>query len=160
MVQLIPNTTIMGEASVAFTLRNNGDRNRVLDVRRKMIGKFSYVMEDNPKRLKDFQDLYAPTLAKIIQESLEASGLDMEQIKYVIPHNVNISSWRKVAEYLNIPRHKLFLDNVSRLGHCFCSDPFINYVDLVREGKLQKGDHYMMVSVGLGATFAVSTLRH
>jgi len=52
------------------------------------------------------------------------------------------------------------LDNVARLGHCFCGDGFINYRTAVDTRRLRPGDHYLMVGVGTGATFSAMVFRH
>ncbi|WP_405775351.1 3-oxoacyl-ACP synthase [Streptomyces sp. NBC_00859] len=41
---------------------------------------------------------------------------------------------------------QLFLDNISRVGHCFAADPLINLVDRAEAGQLRDGGHYLLAS--------------
>ncbi|WP_253073651.1 3-oxoacyl-[acyl-carrier-protein] synthase III C-terminal domain-containing protein [Sodalis ligni] len=43
---------------------------------------------------------------------------------------------------------------MSRYGHCFGADPYLNLATLIRQQRLSRGDKVMLVSVGLGATFS------
>lgn len=41
---------------------------------------------------------------------------------------------------------QLYLDNISRFGHCFAADPLINLVDRVALGHVQTGDRLMLAA--------------
>jgi len=56
--------------------------------------------------------------------------------------------------------HRVYLDNIPRTGHCFCSDPFLNLVSLRDEGRLVPGARYLLTAVGLGATYAAMVIEH
>jgi 3-oxoacyl-[acyl-carrier-protein] synthase III len=159
-VQLIPSTTIMGDASAACLVGREGTHDRILAVREVTEGRFSRGIALEPAVLREFENLYVPTLAKTMQMALDDAKLSLDQIGIVIPHNINISSWKRVARDLNLPMEKIYLENVSKFGHCFCSDIFINHGAARRDQRLKPGDYYLMVGVGLGATFAVGVLQH
>ena len=158
--QLINNTTIMGEASAAVLLSKDSINNKVLNTKTQILGKYADGLSISEENQKDFEKIYVPTLAKLIEDTVAEADLRMEDISLILPHNVNYSSWKSVSKALNYPISKIYLENVSRLGHCFCSDPFINYESAVRDNMLSKDDYYLMVSVGLGATFAVTLIQH
>ena len=52
------------------------------------------------------------------------------------------------------------LDDVPVTGHCFGADSFIGYAAARAEGRLRAGDPFLMVAVGLGATFSAMVLRY
>jgi 3-oxoacyl-[acyl-carrier-protein] synthase-3 len=52
------------------------------------------------------------------------------------------------------------LRNVARFAHCYCADPFLNYTSALEQGRLRRGDHYLMAAVGPGATFTATVVRH
>ncbi|MBD1372846.1 hypothetical protein IC620_10810 [Hazenella sp. IB182357] len=158
--QLIPNTTIMGEASAAVVVGKNGEQDEVLTVHRKIMGKYAAGIQISPADAKDFEEKYTSTLIETVEEALHQVDKAKKDVAWIIPHNVNQSSWKQFAKQFDFPLSRIYLENVSRLGHCFGADPFINYQDMVRQNLLQKGDLYLMVSVGLGATFAVSVMKH
>lgn len=41
---------------------------------------------------------------------------------------------------------QLYLDNITRLGHCFAADPLINLVDRGTAGHLRDGEHYLLAA--------------
>lgn len=41
---------------------------------------------------------------------------------------------------------QLYLDNITRLGHCFAADPLINLVDREGAGHLRDGEHYLLAA--------------
>jgi len=93
--------------------------------------------------------------------SVSRAGLRMDDIALILPHNVNRLSWARVLKRMSVRgARRLFLENLSRLGHCFGADPFINLFDATESGRLRPGDHYVMTAVGLGATFSAAVLRH
>jgi 3-oxoacyl-[acyl-carrier-protein] synthase III len=63
-----------------------------------------------------------------------------------------------VIAALGLDRDRVYLDNISRYAHCFCSDPFLNLATLRAEGRLAPG-HYLLTAVGLGATYAAMVVE-
>ncbi|GAA0476216.1 3-oxoacyl-ACP synthase [Streptomyces olivaceiscleroticus] len=53
---------------------------------------------------------------------------------------------------------QLFLDNISRVGHCFAADPLINLVDRGTAGQLRDRGHYLLAASVPGVR--VSVLLH
>ncbi|WP_160036763.1 3-oxoacyl-[acyl-carrier-protein] synthase III C-terminal domain-containing protein [Paenibacillus sp. An7] len=160
VVQFIPNTTVMGEASAAVLLGLKDKGNQLVHSKHHTIGKFCNVLTGDEETLKEFQEIYVPTLCRVIEDTLQEAGLSIQDISWIIPHNVNISSWKKVATTLSFPLDRIYLDNVATLGHCFCSDPFINLQEALLQSKIQREDYYLLVSVGLGATFSVAIMKN
>jgi len=158
--QLIPETTIMGEAATAVLVGRDLAHDRVLTVHRRILGQFAKGIYLPKEALQTFGSIYALTLVQTIREALDQAGLTLEHIRLILPHNVNLSSWQQVIKELDIPADRVYLKNIPQLGHCFSSDVILNYQSAMRDNLLESGDLYMMVSVGLGATFAVSILEH
>jgi 3-oxoacyl-[acyl-carrier-protein] synthase-3 len=86
--------------------------------------------------------------------------LTLDEVDLVIPHNVNKLAWRQTIKELGVAPEKVFLDNVPRFSHTFASDVFVNYTTLRDAGRLVDGAHYLLVSVGLGATFGAMVITH
>ena len=159
-VQLIPGISVMGEASAACLISKKAGPNQILSVEQVTLGQFSNGVRSTPAQLKEFQDLYAPTVVQTIRNALEKASVSQEEIKYIAPHNINVSSWKSVAQLMGFPLQQIYLKNVARYGHCFCSDVFLNLDDLQSDGLIAKGDVVVLVSVGLGATFGAAVVRH
>ncbi len=159
-VQVIPNTSITGDAASATLLRSNGDQNKLLSLEMCTDGRFSRGIWLDSEEIHAFEKSYSPSLAKVILQAIEKAQLKLSDIKIILPHNVNLISWANTAKQLSFDYHKIYLKNVKRYAHCFGSDIMINYVDAYREGCIQPGDYFMMATVGLGATFAAAVFQH
>lgn len=160
LVQLVPNTAIMGEAAAACLVAAEGAGHPVLSHAVRTLGEFADLIALSPEEVARFGKAYAPTLADVIRQAVAEAGLTLRDIDLVIPHNVNLMSWRQTIAELDIPAAGVFLDNIARYSHCFTSDVFVNYTTLREEGRLTEGRHYLMASVGAGATFSAAVLTY
>lgn len=160
MAQLIENTTIMGEASAACLVGLSGPGDRVLSYASRTDGRYADGIRLDAEGVQEFGAGYAGRLADTARAALAAAGLTLDDVELVVPHNVNTSSWKKVVELLGVDPAAVFLDNVAEFGHCYCSDPFLNFCRLRDLGRLTAGGHYLFTAVGLGATYAAMVLRH
>ncbi|XVV00736.1 3-oxoacyl-[acyl-carrier-protein] synthase III C-terminal domain-containing protein [Actinosynnema sp. CA-248983] len=165
MAQLIENTTIMGDASAACLVgladeTRSGGGDRVLSYCSRTDGRYADGIRLDARLVGEFGLEYAARLAETIHAALARAGLTLADVELIVPHNVNTSSWRKVIELLGTDPATVFLDNVAEYGHCYCSDPFLNYSQLRDRGRLTAGGHYVCTALGLGATYAAMVLRH
>ncbi|WP_416292505.1 3-oxoacyl-[acyl-carrier-protein] synthase III C-terminal domain-containing protein [Paenibacillus illinoisensis] len=160
IVQLIPNTTVMGEAAAAVLIGNSNSGSRMIGLSNVTLGQFCNVLTGDPETLKEFQEIYTPQLCEVIVQAVNRTGLTMQDIRYIVPHNVNLSSWKKVAAALSFPLERVYTSNVPEIGHCFCSDPYINLKEISDLQLLQRDDYYLLVTVGLGATFSVAVMQY
>ncbi len=159
-VQLIEDVAIMGDAAAACLVTLDGAGDAVRSYVTRTLGEFSAAMLLDEEGSLRFGKVYAPQLAEVMQEAVTDAGLGFNDIDLVVPHNVNLQSWRQTISELGIPRDQVFLDNVERFSHCFASDVFLNYTTLRDAGRLIPGRHYLLATVGLGATFAAMVITH
>ncbi len=153
----IPNITIMGEASAACLVNVSGDGMRIRSYSVKTKGRYSQLYPSQ-EVLAEFFSTYAPNVTETLREALAKAGLGLGDITMIVPHNVNLSSWRRVISELGVPGDLVYLDNVPRYGHCFSSDPFLNLVSMRSEGRLADDGVYVLMAVGLGATYAAMVI--
>lgn len=150
----------MGEAAAAVLVGNNGDGSRLVGLTSITLGQYCNVLTGNPRLQREFQEIYTPRLCDAILEAVEQAGLALQDIRYIVPHNVNLSSWKKVAARLSYPLERMYTSNVQEIGHCFCSDPYINLQAVLDQELLQPDDYYLLVTVGLGVTFSVAVMQY
>ncbi|MDQ8021217.1 MAG: 3-oxoacyl-[acyl-carrier-protein] synthase III C-terminal domain-containing protein [Moraxellaceae bacterium] len=157
-LRVIPNTTIIGDASAACLVGKRGDHNAVLTLAQR---KFEHAaVQPTTPGIPVPATSYGEDLIHVIRDALDAVSMKIEDLSLILVHNVNAISWKFFARNFPCSPELLFLDNIPKAGHCFTSDPFINYCDAVQTGRLKPGDHFMMVSVGTTSTFAAVVLRH
>jgi 3-oxoacyl-[acyl-carrier-protein] synthase-3 len=158
VLEIIPESTVMGESSAACLVSADGERDRVLGYATRTHGQYAEQFPPYALDARFLQD-HNESLAGVIRDAAEAAGVSIGDLDLILPHNVNRLSWSWTCRLLGIPLARVFLDNVPVTGHCFAADPFINYVSARDAGRLRPGDLYLMASVGLGATFSAMVLR-
>src|SRR5579863_882324 len=157
--QLFSDTTIFGEGASACLVSPFGARDRLLAYASNVRGEFDSASGANDARL---QREYRPSLAEVMRQALDAAGLTLDDIRVVLPHNVNLVTWQRMCLLLKLPRDRVLLDNIPVSGHVFCVDMFANYKTACERGMLQPGDRYLAAAVGAGggATFAAMVFEH
>ena len=157
--QFLPETAVFSEGAAACLVSAAGPRNRVLAYACHQRGEFDVAGGEPPTR---FQREYRPSLAEVIRQVVAEAGLSLDDVRLVLPHNVNIVTWQRLARLLGIPLDRVLLDNVPSHGHVFCSDAFVNYRTAVDHGRLAPGDVFLLAAVGAGhgATFSAMLVQH
>lgn len=158
-VELLDDTTIMGEAGCAVLLSRSGDRARVIARYSEQAGEFSEHKGNEPRTNPAFAEAYFTFVSTAMRNAAQHFDCALDDLDWIAPHNVNLSSWQKVADELQIPRSRIYLQNVPRYGHCFGADPYLNLAALIRGQQLPAGNRVMLVSVGMGATFSALLLE-
>jgi 3-oxoacyl-[acyl-carrier-protein] synthase III len=160
LAQFLLNVSIMGEASAACLVSVNGQGSRTLSYAARTAGEFSDGYRMDPAVQKEFGETYNTYLLEVMEEALASAGLALSDIAMVIPHNVNVTSWLQLCKRVGLDRERVFLDNVAEYSHCYCTDPFLNFVTMRERGLLVKGALYMMTSVGIGSTYAAMVIEY
>lgn len=155
---IIPGTSIMGEGSGACLVNVSGDGMRIRSYSVKINGRYAQMYPQSPQLLAEFFSTYTSALTETLREAVAEAGLGFADITMIVPHNVNVSSWRRVIADLGVPDELVYLDNVPRYGHCFSSDAFLNLASMRSEGRLADDGVYVLVVVGLGATYAAMVI--
>ncbi|MEV4080233.1 3-oxoacyl-[acyl-carrier-protein] synthase III C-terminal domain-containing protein [Nonomuraea fuscirosea] len=144
-VQLLSDITINSEGTAAALIASSADHDSLIGSATKIYGRRSD---------------YVPALAQIILDAVDSAKLTLDDIALILPHNVNRFTWKKVCALLGIPLDRVFLDNVPTMGHSFCADAFLNYLDARDGGRLNDGDRYVMAAAGLGGTYSAMVFTH
>jgi len=157
--QMFTDTTVFGEGASACLVSAFGAHDRLLAYASNVRGEFDSATGENDARL---QREYRPSLAEVMRQALDEAGLTLDDIRVVLPHNVNLVTWQRMCRLLDFPVVRVVLDNVPTSGHVFCADVFVNYQTARERGLLQPGDRYLAAAVGAGggATFAAMVFEH
>lgn len=102
---------------------------------------------------------YFPLARRAIVEAVEAAGCALDQIDLLIPHNLNLKSWRILAQILGISLDRIYTRNIARIGHVVASDNIINYVDALDEGLIVKGNKVALFVMGFGAHWSCTVVE-
>ncbi|MCE6996433.1 3-oxoacyl-ACP synthase [Saccharothrix sp. S26] len=157
--QLLPGTSLFGEGSAACLVSADGPRDRLLSYACAQRGEFDAEFGEQSER---FQREYRSSLAEVMRRAVAEAGLALDDIRLVLPHNVNVVTWQRLCLLMDFPVQRVLLSNVPDHGHLFCADAFANHRTATEGGLLREGDHYLVATVGAGAgaTFSAMVFQH
>lgn len=90
---------------------------------------------------------------KNIEELLEEARINMDDIKYIIPHQSNIKIMNSMASKLHIENEKMF-SNIEKVGNTFCASIPIA-LDYMRKNKeIEQNDKIILIGYGGGLNTA------
>lgn len=158
--QIVPGTSVFGEASAACLVSADGPRDRMLAFATSTRGEFDGRLDELPEVAARYEQEYPAALAGAILAAADRAGLGLEQVRLILPHNVNAVSWQRLGRRIGFPAGRMVLDNVPVTGHAFGADAFLNYTTARERGLLQPGDRYIIAAAGLGATFSAMVFEH
>ncbi|MBV6452778.1 MAG: 3-oxoacyl-[acyl-carrier-protein] synthase 3 [Anaerolineales bacterium] len=91
-------------------------------------------------------------MASATQEALDAAGLKVDDIRWVVPHQANIRIIEAAARGLKLPMDR-FIVNLDKYGNTSTASIPIAMVEAVENGQIQSGDKFVMVGFGAGLTW-------
>lgn len=95
-------------------------------------------------------------MAQATREALDAANIELEDVKWIIPHQANYRIIEAAARGLKIPIER-FVINVERYGNTSTASIPIATVEAVDDGRLQLGDQIVFVGFGAGLTWGALT---
>lgn len=91
-------------------------------------------------------------------EVLEHAGLSAADVDVVVPHQANLRIIKAVAESLDLPPEKIFV-NVEMYGNTSAASVPIALDEAVQSGRLRDGHVVLLVACGGGLTWAGAAIR-
>jgi 3-oxoacyl-[acyl-carrier-protein] synthase-3 len=158
--QLVPGTSIFGEGAAACLVSADGPRDRMLSYATSTRGEFDGRLDEMPDVAARYEEDYPTALTETLFAAAARAGLTLSDISLILPHNVNVVSWRRLGRAAGFPADRILLDNVPVTGHAFCADAFINYQTAIERGLLRRGEAYLLAAAGLGATYSAMVFEH
>ncbi|MCU0609224.1 MAG: ketoacyl-ACP synthase III [Chitinispirillaceae bacterium] len=91
-------------------------------------------------------------------KAVEAAGLTLDQIDYLIPHQANMRIISSVGEQLKLPREKI-ITNLERYGNTSSASIPLALNEAWEAGKIKKGTTVLLTALGGGLTFGSTVVR-
>lgn len=98
------------------------------------------------------------TLGRIVDETLEANGLEKQDIDWLIPHQANIRIIQATAKKLEMPMDRVILTVQDHGNTSAASVPMALDV-AVRDGRIKRGDLLLLEAFGGGFTWGSALVR-
>ncbi|MDD6176113.1 MAG: ketoacyl-ACP synthase III [Firmicutes bacterium] len=93
-----------------------------------------------------------------VRNLLERSGLALDEIRYIIPHQANKRIIDSAAKRLGAAKEKFFI-NIERYGNTSSASIPIALDEMNRSGMLQRGDKLILTAFGGGLANAACLLK-
>jgi 3-oxoacyl-[acyl-carrier-protein] synthase-3 len=97
-------------------------------------------------------------MAAAAQQTVEESGIDVDKIRWLIPHQANTRIINSVAKRLELPEERIFI-NLDKYGNTSAASIPIALDEVVRTGQLDRGDYVLLMAFGGGLTWGATLLR-
>ncbi|MCX7120555.1 MAG: hypothetical protein NTZ67_02070 [Gammaproteobacteria bacterium] len=160
LLRVVPGSSIVGDAATASLFSNNAGSHQLLSVINRLMPGYAkgiYLADDE---IRMFDSKFTQYMVNVISDALARCQISLNKIKLILPHNINLPTWKKIAISLNFPIDKVYLKNVAKYGHTFCSDHVINLHSALSENRLKKGDYYLMAGCGMGFYFSAAVFSY
>jgi 3-oxoacyl-[acyl-carrier-protein] synthase-3 len=147
---------LVSDGACAALLRKDSPANRILACGHVTKGAFW----DAAEMENEIIAAYFPTARTVIEQTLRAADLTLDDIAWIVPHNVSLRSWEILLGLLEFPRERLFYDNIARVGHTIASDNLVNLRDLLDSGRVRRGDRLLLFTFGFGLNWSCIVVEH
>ena len=97
-------------------------------------------------------------LAELIETALERNNLQPDDLKLVVPHQVNYRIIEAALKRIPVPEDRFYL-NLERYGNTSAASVPIGLHEAVGENRVQSGDWVLLVAFGAGMTWGYNLLR-
>ncbi len=94
----------------------------------------------------------------LIENSAKAMGIAVDEIDFIVPHQVNLRIIESAIEKLKFPMDRVMV-NIDRYGNTSAGSVPIALDEAVRAGRIERGDRIVLPAFGAGLTWGCVALR-
>jgi 3-oxoacyl-[acyl-carrier-protein] synthase-3 len=94
----------------------------------------------------------------LIPRTCEKAGVAVEDLKLIVPHQVNKRVLDAVSDKMKIPEEKMVI-NIDRFGNSSAASVPIALSESHEKGLIQRGDLVLLMAFGAGLTWASALVR-
>ncbi len=98
------------------------------------------------------------SMHRAAEEALRRSGLTIDDMTCIIPHQANLRIIEGIADRLKVPMDRFYI-NLDRYGNTSAAAVAIALDEASRSGRFQRGDYILLVVFGGGLTWASSVIQ-
>ncbi len=98
------------------------------------------------------------TMGKAAARAVEASGLTLQDIDLLIPHQANLRIIQLAMRQMKLSPEKVYI-NVDRYGNTSAASIPIALCEAIEDGRVNDGDNLCLVGFGAGLTWAASVVH-
>lgn len=91
-------------------------------------------------------------------EALEKANLNLEDIDFLVPHQANIRIIDAAQKRLKLDKSKVCV-NLNKYGNMSSASIPVSLDEVLRDGRIKKGDNVIMVAFGAGLTWGSVAIK-
>ena len=99
------------------------------------------------------------TLERIVDETLEANGLEKTAIDWLVPHQANIRIIAATAKKLKMSMEQVVV-TLETQGNTSSASVLLAFNEAVRDGRIQRGQVVLMEAFGAGFTWGSALIKY
>jgi len=99
------------------------------------------------------------TLGRIVDETLEANGLQQSDIDWLVPHQANTRIIAATAKKLGMSMEQVIL-TLENQGNTSSASVLLAFNEGVRDGRIQRGQMVLMEAFGAGFTWGSALIKY
>jgi 3-oxoacyl-[acyl-carrier-protein] synthase-3 len=99
------------------------------------------------------------TLGRIVDETLEANGLQQSDIDWLVPHQANTRIIAATAKKLGMSMDQVIL-TLETQGNTSSASVLLAFNEGVRDGRIKRGQMVLMEAFGAGFTWGSALIRY
>ncbi len=99
-----------------------------------------------------------PFATDAIVEALKKAGVSKDQIVCLVPHQANLRIIDAVADRLDFPKEKIFV-NLKKYGNTSAASCAIGLGEALAQGKFKKGDKIVLATFGAGLVWGAMVIE-
>lgn len=140
--------TVVGDGAAIMVLGQDNVIVDIKDVLSKSNGTYSLqAWKNNFEQTSPEQVVKAG--AQLIKDILKKNNLTFDDVKMIIPQNINQHGFALYADILGISAKQFFTDNIPFGGHLSDVDTIRNFTDLlIKDGNYNQGDKFILYGLG------------
>ena len=97
-------------------------------------------------------------MQELLEAAVKQNGFSADDIRWVIPHQVNRRILESAFRRINIPMDRVVI-NIERYGNTSAGSVPVALDEAVRDGRIERGDLCAMVAFGAGLSWASTVFR-
>ncbi|MCW2781587.1 MAG: ketoacyl-ACP synthase [Marmoricola sp.] len=98
-------------------------------------------------------------MAKVAMETLDRSGITVDDLDVFVPHQANMRITDAMARSMKLPEHVTIARDIAHQGNSSAASVPLALRQLVLDGEAKSGDIALLIAFGAGLTYAAQVIR-
>lgn len=108
------------------------------------------------------KDIYKFAVGKFVeltQNALKARGMTVDQLDFLVPHQVNLRIIESACQRLGLPMERVGV-NIQKYGNTSAASVPLAFDECVKAGKIRRGMNVLLIGFGAGLTWGSVLLKY